>query len=248
MLVTVAVARYVPSRATPFQDLSHLIVLSKLIRTHLLNAAVAVITIAAVISVGLKLNDAIAARRLLQPQPPKTISDWRSYGIQGDRVGSATAPVTVVMFSDFQCPYCRNADRDLAEIRSQQPGLFSILYRHYPLSFHTFAHSAAVAAVCADRQDAFNAMHDLLFANRDSLSNKSWSEYGRLAKVRDLSLFNSCLSSPWAIARVRTDSLAGARLGVHGTPTFLINNLRVTGYPGRDSILKFIRGAVPPRS
>jgi protein-disulfide isomerase len=223
-------------------------VFSNRVRAHILNATVAVITIAAVVSVGLKLYDANARRRALQPQPPKVISDWKSYGIQGDRIGSLDAPVTVVMFSDFQCPYCRNADQDLAKIRVQQPGLFTILYRHYPLSFHAFAHDAAVAAVCADRQDAFDAMHQLLFANRDSLSNRSWSEYGRLAKVRDLSLFNSCIGSAWAAARVRTDSVAGARLGVYGTPTFLINNLRVTGYPGRDSILKFIRNAVAPRS
>lgn len=216
-------------------------------RSYLLNVAVAVITVAAVLAVGLRVRDEIEAYRARQPQPPTSIADWKAYANAGHRTGSSVAPVVVVMFSDFQCPFCRNADRDLAELRAEQPSMFSILYRHYPLSFHEYAHGAALAAVCADRQGAIDRMHDLLFANRDSLGKQSWSEYARLANVSNISSFDSCINSAYADSMLRADSVAGEQLRIRGTPTFLINDLRVVGYPGKDSILAYIRRAAQVR-
>lgn len=102
---------------------------------------------------------------------PTRISDWRRFGGVGHRFGPATAPVTIVEFSDFQCPYCRIAWDTLRILRARYPTQVTLVYRHYPLQgIHPRALEAASAAECAGAQGLFERFHDVLFLRQESLS------------------------------------------------------------------------------
>lgn len=178
----------------------------------------------------------LVRREFFPPEPPplgpvfEELEDWRSYATAGNRMGPETAEVVLVEFSDFQCPWCARYARTLAEARQRYPDQFAVLYRHWPISgIHPFADSAAVASECAADQARFGEMHDALFAGRDSIGKLPWRDFARRAEVADLEAFDECLQTGHVRARIRRDSAAGTRLKVHGTPTSIINGVRVSG-------------------
>ncbi|HJP86545.1 MAG TPA: thioredoxin domain-containing protein [Gemmatimonadaceae bacterium] len=215
--------------------------------TYILNLAVAATTIGAIVTVSLRVYEEIVVHRHNNADRPMLVANWKAYAKGGHRIGNVKVPVTVVMFSDYQCPYCKAAQRDLSEVSAGNADIFSVIYRNFPLSFHRAALGAALAAVCADQQRRFEPMQAALFGGADSLEDRSMTQLAKTAGVNNLAAFDSCLTSRAAQHAVREDSTAGARLGVHGTPTFLVNNLRIVGYPGRDSLLAYIRRAALDR-
>ncbi len=145
--------------------------------------------------------------------------------------GEPGAPVTIVEFSDFQCPYCaRFAQQTLPQLleRYVATGKARFVYRDFPLDFHPVAQKAAEAAECADEQGKFWEYHDLIFARQASLSLenlKSWAvELGL-----DAGAFNTCLDSGAMAGEVGEDAQAGRAAGVTGTPAFLVNGQLITG-------------------
>jgi protein-disulfide isomerase len=161
----------------------------------------------------------------------ETVADWSSYAAQGQRAGPADAPVTVVVFSDFQCPACASLAERMKEVRARHPGQVAMVFRHFPLPNHAAAVPAARASECAAAQGRFEALHDLFFAQQDSLGTKPWARFAREAGVADLAAFGRCMQGRDADAAVRRDSEAGMRLGLSATPTLLINGRRVQGAP-----------------
>jgi protein-disulfide isomerase len=178
---------------------------------------------------------------------PRPISDWQTYQQAGNRIGPVSSSVTIVEFSDFQCPFCRRAADGIKAVREKYPDV-ALVYRHFPLEFHPHAKAAAIAAECAADVGRFEAYHDLLWANADSLAVRDLTELARQAGVRDLPGFKQCLADPRTAARVERDRKEGLRLGVTGTPTFLINNLAIDGYPGSDELHNLVSTALktPP--
>jgi protein-disulfide isomerase len=158
-----------------------------------------------------------------------TVSDWRSYA-EGQRMGPANAPVTIVEFSDFECPFCRATADRIRAIRARYPREVALVYRHYPLPYHPNAVAAARASLCAARQGRFESFHDVLFAHQDSLGEIAWSQLARAAGVPGAAAFDACLGDP-APGDIERDLRAGGRLGVHGTPTLLINDRLIRGAP-----------------
>jgi protein-disulfide isomerase len=156
------------------------------------------------------------------------VRDWRSYAA-GTRIGPADAAVTIIEFSDFQCPYCRVMAGRLRELRRKHPGEVALVYRHFPLSYHPYARSAARASVCADEQGRFEAFHDAVFARQDSLSEAAWPRLAKLAGVADAKRFDECLAGAASLARVERDVAAGRQLGISGTPSLLVNDALLTG-------------------
>jgi len=135
---------------------------------RLLNVAVAVLTLCALVTTGL------VARRELStpwtaPAPGVRIPDWRSFTREGHRMGPAEAPVTVVVFSDFQCSFCAVLMDRLRTIREARPDEVSVVYRHFPIEGHQHAAPAARASECAAEQGRFEPFHDALFAAQDSI-------------------------------------------------------------------------------
>jgi protein-disulfide isomerase len=157
-------------------------------------------------------------------------ANWKSFASPGAQLsGRAAAPLTVVVFTDYQCAACKQFLPVLDSIQAMKPDSVAVIIRHYPLRQHIFAWSAALLAECASRQGKFAAMHARIFAAQDSLGAIPWMELGREAGVRDTSALAACLKSPAAISRLVADTVAGHALSIQGTPTTLINDVRFTG-------------------
>lgn len=143
--------------------------------------------------------------------------------------GPADAWVTIVEFSDFQCPACGAAEPIVAQLLVRYPNDVRLVYKHFPLSsIHPYARPAAIAAECAREQGRFWEMHDRLFAGQHALSSEDLAAYASAAGL-DVAAWQSCLSTPEPAARVDADMALGERMGVHVTPTFVINGEPLQG-------------------
>jgi len=142
--------------------------------------------------------------------------------------GPASAKVTVVEFSDFQCPFCGRVNPTLKEIEDQYKGKIKIAFRNLPLPFHDKAHLAAEAALAANEQGKFWQMHDKLFANQQALDRPSLEKYAQEIGL-DMGKFKAALDSGKFKDKVDAEDKEGAAFGVTGTPTFFINGTRLVG-------------------
>ncbi len=146
-------------------------------------------------------------------------------------LGDADAPVTIVEFSDFQCPFCKKAnDEALKEVKEKyvQTGKVKLVYRDFPLEFHPEAEPAALAAECADEQGKFWEYHDLLFANQASLSDANYKKWAQELGL-DTEQFNGCYKGLKYLDEMRADMSDGQKYGVSGTPAFFVNGKLLTG-------------------
>jgi protein-disulfide isomerase len=147
------------------------------------------------------------------------------------QLGPSDAPVTIVVFSDFQCPFCARALTPLAALRERYPDRLRLVFRNNPLPFHRDAAPAAAAALeaFAQRGDAgFWAMHDLLFENQRALDRASLERYaGQLGL--DLARFSTALDGGAHDAAIARDLALAERLGARGTPIFYVNGRIVQG-------------------
>ncbi len=136
--------------------------------------------------------------------------------------GAPMAPVTVVEFSDFQCPHCAHAHPVLERLVREHEGDVRVVYKNYPLPGHTHAREAARAAIAAQRQGKFWEMHDRLFANQEHLERVDIERYAQAIGL-DMDRFRADLESEATEARVVADRATGAEVGVEGTPTIFVN-------------------------
>lgn len=178
----------------------------------------------------------LVARRELAPRTgtnaPVRTDEWRDYASGTMQIGPPTAAVTVVAFSDFQCPYCKRFADQFNKLRVEHPEGVRLIFRNLPIQrIHPHARSAALAAECAAEQGRFPEYHDALFATPDLIGKIPWSAFARQAGVSDTISFARCMDSPLVAGRLREDSAAAARLGVTGTPTLLVNRWRLAGAP-----------------
>jgi protein-disulfide isomerase len=146
----------------------------------------------------------------------------------GPSKGPADAPVTIVEFSDFQCPYCVRAEPTVKEVVAAYPGKIRLVYRDYPLPSHTLAPKAAEAAHCAEDQGKYWEMHDRLFAAAGKLEVDDLKGYAKELGL-DTAKFTACLDSGQKAALVASNKKAGDDAGVNGTPAFFINGRLVSG-------------------
>lgn len=130
--------------------------------------------------------------------------------------------VTIVEFGDFQCPYCKAATKTLDQVAATYGDKVEIVFRNLPLSFHTNAHPAAVAGVCADAQGHFAEMYQYLYANQDKLGHDVYLAGAKNFQM-DVNAFETCLSSSEASATVDRDIATSEALSVIGTPTFFLS-------------------------
>ncbi len=142
--------------------------------------------------------------------------------------GPANAPVTIVEFSDFQCPYCQSASPTVAKVLQTYGDRIRFVYRHYPLPNHPAARPAAEASLCAAEQDQFWPYHDRLFANPSKLESADLKQHAADLKL-DTATFNACFDSGKHAKAVEIDMAAGNAIGVSGTPAFFINGRALSG-------------------
>ena len=151
-------------------------------------------------------------------------------------LGDANAPVTIIEFTDFQCPFCgRHHSQTFPQIKSQyiDTGKVKYVVRDFPLSFHQNADEAANAANCANDQNNYFAMSDLLFNNQDQWANSFdpntlFKGYGAELGL-NAGDFDSCVDSNKYGAEIQADQADGIAAGVSGTPSFFINGQKLTG-------------------
>ncbi len=143
--------------------------------------------------------------------------------------GPAPAKVTVVEFSDFQCPYCGRGNKVVTELLEKHPEV-RLVMRHNPLPFHPQAKPAAFAMQAALRQDAAKAwaLHDLMFANRQALSDGDLEGYAKQVGL-DVAAFNEVRASDAVKKEVDLDQALAKKVGANGTPTFFVNGVPVRG-------------------
>ncbi len=156
-------------------------------------------------------------------------------GVDDDPVeGDPNAPVTIIEFSDFQCPYCgRFFNQTLPQIREEyiNTGKVKLVYRDYPLNFHQYAQKAAEAGECAHEQGMFWEMHDVLFEKQNEWENVGEDKFKEYASELglDTTQFNDCLDSGKYKDEVQADFSEGSAAGVRGTPAFFINGQLLSG-------------------
>jgi protein-disulfide isomerase len=142
--------------------------------------------------------------------------------------GSVDAPITVVMFSDFECPFSRKAEATIHAVEAAHPGDVRVVFKNLPLPMHDNARIAAKAALAADAQGRFWAMHDALFGHQHVLDRASIDGYAKDLGL-DVARFDRDLDDPKTEARVAQDEADADALQVKGTPTFFVNGRRITG-------------------
>jgi protein-disulfide isomerase len=146
----------------------------------------------------------------------------------GPSRGPADAPVTIVEFSDYQCPFCKRSETYIKEVLEKYGDKVRLVYRDFPLGNHPNATDAARAARCAGEQGKYWDMHGEIFANQSKLSRADLKALANKTGVNQ-PRFDACLDSAKYEADVKKDMLAGQDLGVDGTPTFFINGRRLVG-------------------
>lgn len=146
---------------------------------------------------------------------------------EGPSLGSKQAPVTVVEFSDFQCPYCKQASGMVKRLVEAYGDSVRLVFKQMPLSIHPDAFKAAQASICANQQGRFWDFHDLLFGAND-LSMQALKKYAVGLGMR-MNEFESCLDSEASSASVRSDIQEAVRADVQGTPTFFVNGRILRG-------------------
>jgi len=144
-------------------------------------------------------------------------------------LGSPNAPITIVEFGDFECPFCRESFTIIRELESLYKGRIRLIYRDFPIvDIHKNSLLAHVAANCANEQGKFWAMHDKIFANQDDMLEADLKKYARQIGL-DENKFNSCLSSNKYNKEIVEDLNNGVKLGVGRTPTWFMNGYKIEG-------------------
>jgi protein-disulfide isomerase len=164
------------------------------------------------------------------PGPTPTVGPVEVSADDDPAIGPANAPVTIIEFSDFQCPYCaRFQSQTLPQILSNYGDRVRFVYRDFPLvSLHANALKAAEASECADDQGAYWKYHDLLFQNQSALDDASLKNYAASLAL-DTAAFDQCLDSDKYLTEVQKDEQDGITAGVQGTPSFFVNGMPLTG-------------------
>jgi protein-disulfide isomerase len=180
-----------------------------------------------------EFKDALASAARPQPaaQRPPGPDPSRRYTINladAPIKGPEKASITLVEFSDFQCPFCKRVNPTLQEIEKAYGDKVRIAFKHLPLPMHPQAVPAAMASEAARRQGKFWPMHDKLFADQQNLTDETFFKYARELGL-DVERFKKDYASPETRARVEADSREASTLGVNGTPGFFINGRYLSG-------------------
>ena len=190
---------------------------------------VAVLGFGVTIGVGFYVGQYVRERFFV---PPAKIEQGDRYKaeLRGDepQLGPNDALVTIVEYSDFQCPFCAKVTDPLKDAMSAFEGDVRLIFKHYPLPGHSLAPAAAQASWAAHQQGKFWEMHDLLFANQKALDDKSLQAYAQQLGL-DVAKFNADRTSDAAKQAIDSDYTSGGKAGATGTPYFLVNGRPYSG-------------------
>lgn len=180
------------------------------------------------------LRKSASVKVMLEPPRVKLES------LAGPAKGPESAPITIVEYADFQCPYCTRALASLKQVEEKYAGKIRIVFRDFPLSqIHPFAAKAAEAGACANDQGKFWPMHDKLFANQTKLAVNDLKQHATDLGL-DAEAFGACLDSGKHAAEIKKSVEEGQRYGLSGTPSFFVNGRLIVGAQPYDSFAEVI--------
>jgi protein-disulfide isomerase len=158
--------------------------------------------------------------------------------------GRTSAPVTLIEYGDYECPYCGQAYPIIKEVQKQLGNKLRFVFRNFPLTeIHPHAEHAAEAAEAAAVQNRFWEMHDYIYEHQQALDDKHLGKYADNLGL-NLAKFNNEMSSHVHAGRIREDFLSGIHSGVNGTPTFYINGIRYNDSWDLETLLAGLRSAI----
>lgn len=157
----------------------------------------------------------------------------------GPSKGPENAPVTIVEFSDFECPFCSRVNPTLAQVQEKYGDKVRIVFRQFPLAMHANAQKAAEASLCAHDQGKFWELHDAMFQNQQALAVPQLKAQA-VELGLDAEKFNQCLDSGKYASQVQADMQAGSAAGVSGTPALFVNGRMISGAVPIDQIAPVI--------
>ena len=194
------------------------------VREHILDLSTALVALLAVGLAGVFLWNQFGGRRAPLPIPmnDRELVDWRPLTASGHWMGSPEADVVIIEFGDYECPFCRKADRILLALRDSYPEEVAVVFRHFPHPGHPNALGAARLSECAEEQDYFESVHHFLFTVI-TLEDLDLEAFAEAAQIPDPSRFLRCMARTETPAQIAEDLLAGERLGIKAVPTFIVN-------------------------
>jgi protein-disulfide isomerase len=170
--------------------------------------------------------------RVSAPEPPRELPNWQTLATASRAVDATRGPLTIIEFSDFQCPFCRELVANLDAVQREHPDSIRVVFRHSPLiRVHPFAWTMAVASECARRQGRFAEFYHAAFDRQDSIPRLPAAAFGQRAGVADTVAFNSCVAREETAPIVRADLATAESLHVRGTPGVIVNGRLYAGSP-----------------
>jgi len=170
---------------------------------------------------------------------------WKELIERGNRLGKPSAPVQVVLFSDYQCPYCRSITPTIEQLLAKYPETVAVTYRHFLLEdIHPQARPAAVAAECGAEQGRFAAMHRVLFDSAAQLGKVPWAGLAAVAGVPDRAAFIDCTKNPRHADAIARDLSAVLDVGINAVPALVVNGVVITGAKPFDVVDRLVQDAL----
>lgn len=198
---------------------------------QVITAILAVLLVVSIFTGGFKFGQTTADVAEKTEEPTTAPAEVTRVSVSADddpAKGPADAKVTIIEFSDYQCPYCSRGEATMKQIEEAYGSDVRIVFRDFPLSFHENAQKSAEAAQCANEQGKYWEYHDKLFANQNALDTASLKSYA-VELGLDTQKFNSCVDTSKYAEEVKKDINDGKAAGVQGTPAFFINGRLVSG-------------------
>jgi protein-disulfide isomerase len=177
------------------------------------------------------MNRQALLERLRKNQPVKILLEPKRVVVDSSghpALGSKDAPVTIVEFTDFQCPFCKATEATLKQLHDKYGDKIRVVHMDFPLPFHSHALDAAKAARCANEQGKFWPFHDALFADQSKLAPADLKATAKTLGMNSTK-FNACFDSAKYDSQIKADQAVGEKVGVDGTPAFFIDGRPLTG-------------------
>ncbi len=184
------------------------------------------------------MNQQALLDRLRKNQPVKILLEPKRVVVDSGghpALGAKDAPVTIVEFTDFQCPYCKATEATLKQLRDKYGDKIRLVHMDFPLPFHSHALDAAKAARCANDQGKFWQFHDSLFANQSKLAPADLKATAKTLGMNSTQ-FDACFDKAKYDSQIKADQAAGEKVGVDGTPAFFIDGRPLTGAQPRAEV------------
>lgn len=209
------------------------------------DVASGIIAVCALVLTGVVLRREMRSPARVVSRTVRAVPNAVRLAMAGQVIGSDSADLTVVEFSDFQCPYCAEQARYLAQFRASTGGKIRVVYRHLPLvGLHPFAWQASLAAECAADQGRFEQYHDRLFSLQDSIGRIRWEGLAVAAGVADTARFRRCVERQELADVIERDLAVAQGLELRGTPSLIIGDSLYEGLVTPDVLQRLLRDSV----